>query len=421
MVVDAVFREMGVDDRELDIVVWGATGFTGRLVAEHLLRRYGADGDLRWALGGRNGAKLEDVRRFLGATARTLPLVVADADDRASLDALASRVRVVCSTVGPYALYGSKLVAACAGAGTHYCDLTGEVPWMRRMIEAHHDRARATGARIVHTCGFDSVPSDLGTMCVQQAAMRRYGEPCRTVRFRLREARGSFSGGTVASMLNMLEEAAADPGIQSVLADPYALNPADERGGLDGPERTLPWYEADLGAWITPFVMAVINTKVVRRSNALAGFPYGRDFRYGEGMAMPFGPWGFPLAVGLSSGSAAVSAITRVTALRRALAPMLPQPGQGPSARERERGGYRIELIGEDAGPERGTVKVVIRGDADPGYGSTSKMLGEAAACLALDPLGSGGGVQTPAVAMGDALQARLGEYAGVTFEVVAA
>jgi short subunit dehydrogenase-like uncharacterized protein len=408
-----------VGGREFDIVVWGATGFTGRLVAEHLARRHGVGGDLRWAIAGRSVDKLAEVRRALGSQADELALVVADADDQSAIDALAARTAVVCTTVGPYALYGSKLVAACAGHGTHYCDLTGEVPWMRRMIDAHHQRAGETGARIVHTCGFDSIPSDLGVLFVQQEMQRRHGVPAIAVKFRSREARGGFSGGTVASMLNMLDEAERDPAIRTILDDPYGLNPNDARRGLDGPERRLPEYDPDFRGWVAPFPMAAINTRVVRRSNALMGFPYGREFRYDEGMLMPFGTWGFPLATGVSAGTAAVTAVAAIGGLRRSLARLLPQPGQGPSARARESGYYVIDLLARHPFDPSAHVRVRIRGDRDPGYGSTSKMLGEAAVCLAKDELSSPGGVLTPAAAMGGALLARLPVHAGVTFEVL--
>jgi short subunit dehydrogenase-like uncharacterized protein len=408
-----------VNEREFDVIVWGATGFTGRLVAEHLLHRHGVEGQLRWAIGGRSQHKLADVRRDLGTAAERLPLVLADADDPASLEAMVARTRVICTTVGPYALHGSGLVAACAALGTHYCDLTGEVQWMRRMIDAHHAQAEASGARIVHTCGFDSIPSDLGVLFVQQEMQRRHGVPCRSVKFRAREVRGGFSGGTAASMLNMLDESERDPAIQPILDDPYGLNPADDRRGLDGPERSLPEYDPDFGAWVTPFLMATINTKVVRRSNALMGYPYGREFRYDEGMIVPFGPWGFPLAAAISAGSAAFTAVAGFGAARRGLARVLPQPGQGPSPQVREAGYYVIELLGRHPTDRAADVRVRIRGDRDPGYGSTSKMLAEAAACLASDDLDSPGGVLTPATAMGRHLLDRLPIHAGVTFEVL--
>lgn len=408
-----------MSDRAYDVVIWGATGFTGRLVAEHLLSRHGVGGTLRWAIAGRSEDKLADVRRHLGGAAEGLPMLVADAHDRSSLESLAAAAAVVCSTVGPYALHGSDLVAACVEHGTHYCDLTGEVQWMRRMIDTHHQRAMHTGARIVHTCGFDSIPSDLGVLFVQEEMQRRHGVPCRAVKFRTREVRGGFSGGTVASMLNMLDEAERDAGIRQVLDDPYGLNPLEERRGLDGPERRVPEYDADFGGWVAPFLMAAINTRVVRRSNALMGYPYGRDFRYDEGMLMPFGTWGFALAAGVSVGSAAFAAVAGVGGIRRQLAKLMPEPGQGPSARVRESGYYVIDLLGKHPADGGADLRVRIRGDRDPGYGSTSRMLGEAAACLAQDDLPSAGGVLTPAVAMGHALLARLPVHAGVTFEVL--
>jgi short subunit dehydrogenase-like uncharacterized protein len=406
-----------MNEREFDVVVWGASGFTGRLVAEHLLAGYGIDGPLRWALAGRSQSRLVEVRRGLGAEAAELPLILADAEDEVSLDAMVKRTRVVCTTVGPYALYGSALVAACVAQGTHYCDLTGEVPWMRRMIDAHDQRARETGARIVHTCGFDSIPSDLGVWFLEREMQQRFGRGADRVKFRVRDARGGFSGGTIASMLNMQDEAVRDPDVRAVLADPYGLNPDGERRGLDGPERTLPEYDADFDAWVSPFVMGAINTRVVRRSNALLGYRYGREFRYDEAMLLPFGVWGFPLAAMVSTGTAAAGAVTSVAALRRALSRLLPQPGQGPSRQARESGYFRIELLGKSGAGA--ALRVAVRGDRDPGYGATSRMLGEAAVCLAKDPLASPGGVLTPSVAMGDALLERLPVHAGVTFDVV--
>lgn len=408
-----------MSQREFDVVVWGASGFTGRLVAAHLLAAYGSGGDLRWALGGRSAEKLEAVRRDLGQAAAQLPLVLADADDQARLDTLVSRTHVVCSTVGPYALFGSKLVAACAHHGTHYCDLTGEVQWMRRMIDVNHRRAMDTGARIVHTCGFDSIPSDLGTLRVQQVMRAQHGVASARVKLRVRAMRGGVSGGTLHSLLNMLDEAQRDPAVRAVMDDPYALNPEGERRGLDGPDRTAPEYDRDCQAWVAPFVMGAINTRVVRRSNALSGYAYGRDFRYEEGLVMPLGPWGLPLAAGVGAGSAMLGAAASWGALRRTVESWLPQAGQGPSERARERGGYVIDLIGKHPHDPGADVTVQVRGEGDPGYGSTSRMLGEAAVCLAQDSLPDAAGVLTPALAMGDALLERLPQRAGVEFDVL--
>ncbi len=407
--------------RPYDVVVFGASGFTGRLVAEYLLEAYGATGALSWAMAGRNLSKLEGVRRELGAGAAGIPLLVADSNDPESLEKLAADTRVVATTVGPYALYGSPLVAACVRTGTHYCDLTGEVHWIRRMIDAHHEDAKSSGARIVHTCGFDSLPSDLGVHWLQREMLAQQGVPCIEVKFRTESFKGAFSGGTVASMLNMLAEAEQDPSIHTILRDPYALNPVSAPRGLDGPEKTYPEYDPDFRGWVAPFVMAEINTKVVRRSNALLGMRYGTDFRYSEGSLMPFGQMGFPLAVSLAAGSASFQAAMRTGFLRRALTELLPEPGEGPSRAEREGGHFQIQLLGRHPDRSSANLRLRIRAERDPGYGATARMLGEAAVCLALDGLSSPGGVLTPAVAMGDALIDRLDERAEVRFTAIAA
>lgn len=402
--------------RDFDVVVYGASGFTGRLVAEYLLEAYGTDGQLRWAMAGRNLAKLEGVRRELGAAAAEVPLLVADSDDEESLEQLAAQTRVVATTVGPYALYGTKLVAACVGTGTHYCDLTGEVHWMRRIIDAYHDAAEQNGARIVHNCGFDSLPSDLGVHWLQREMLAQEGVPCLEVKFRTESFSGAFSGGTVASMLNMLAEAEQDPSIHTILRDPYALNPAGAPRGLDGPEKSYPEYDPDFQGWVAPFVMAEINTKVVRRSNALLDMRYGTDFRYSEGTLMPFGQFGFPLAASLAAGSTSFQAAMRNGFLRRAMTQMLPEPGEGPDRNARETGHFQIQLLGRHPDRSSANLRLRIRAERDPGYGATARMLGEAAVCLAQDGLSSPGGVLTPAVAMGDALIDRLDERAEVRF-----
>jgi len=413
--------EKTMESREFDLIVWGATGFTGALVAEYLLGRYGVGASLSWALGGRSAQKLEALKADLARgseQAAALPLVIADSGDAESLAAMAARTSVVCTTVGPYALYGSELVEACVNAGTHYCDLTGEVHWMRQMIDAHHAAAAANGTRIVHTCGFDSIPSDMGVFWLQREMRARHGVPCRAIKYRAESFKGGFSGGTIASMLNMLDQAEHDSTIQTIISDPYGLNPSPGPRGLDGPERTLPEYDLDFNAWITPFVMAMINTKVVRRSNALLDFAYGRDFRYDEGTLIPYGQFGFPIAAAVAGGSALFTASAAVKPLRGLLARLLPAPGDGPDQQARENGYYEILLLGKHPSDASRNLHLRISGDMDPGYGSTAKMLGESAVCLALDNLSTPGGVLTPSVAMADALLARLQENAGVTFTV---
>jgi short subunit dehydrogenase-like uncharacterized protein len=411
-----------VSEREFEIVVWGASGFTGRLVAEHLLQRHGVGRDLRWALGGRDARKLEQVRSEIGQEIRiptaSLPIVVGDSQDDAFMAELARRSQVVCTTVGPYARYGSKLVAACARTGTHYCDLAGEVQWMARMIEAHDDTARASGARIVHTAGFDSIPSDLGVYFLQREMRERFGVPARRIACRVAGFSGAFSGGTIASLMNMLAEAEKDPSIARTIADPYALNPPGAPRGRDVADATTPAYDDDFDAWTAPFVMAGINTRVVRRTNALLRQAYGPDFQYDEAMLTGPGVGGFAAAVAISAGTGGAMLMGSLGPLRRLSERFLPAPGEGPSRKAREAGYFELRFYGEHPDGKARSLRTRVRGDMDPGYGSTSKMLGEAALCLAKDPLDSPGGVTTPAASMGAALLSRLPRNAGVTFSV---
>jgi len=415
----------GRDGRELDVVLHGATGFTGRLVAEHLLVRHGADGDLRWALSGRSREKLERVRDELArdtgvASARELPLVVADAHDAEALAGLARRTRVVCTTVGPYALHGSELVAACAGAGTHYCDLTGEVPWMRRMIDAHESAARESGARIVHACGFDSIPSDLGTWFLQREMRERQGAPASHVKLRVHGMRGGMSGGTAASMLNILEEAGRDPAVRRLLADPHALEP-EAASGAGESEPLTPRWDDDFESWTAPFVMAAINTRVVRRTRALLesrGEGYGAGFRYDEAVLTGPGPAGWLKAAAVAGGLGVFAAAGSVGPLRSALARLVPSPGEGPSRERREAGWFDLRLVGEHPHERGKSLRARVTGDRDPGYGATARMLGESAACLAQDGLAAGGGFWTPAAALGEPLLARLEAHAGLRFSL---
>lgn len=410
---------MSEGKREFEVVVWGATGFTGRLTAEYLLARYGASKSLRWAIAGRNRAKLEEVRAQLGREAGIdpglLPILVADSHDSASLEDLARRARVICTTVGPYAVYGSKLVEACVKEGTSYCDLTGEVHWMQRMIEKHQDAARASGARIVFNCGFDCIPSDLGAFFMQEAMKRNHGVPCAHIQLRVKGFSGAASGGTIASMLNMLEESGTDPRVRRAMTEPYSLNPKDHQSGPDAAEGLGPRYDDDFGEWTAPFVMAGINTKVVRRTNALLDYAYGKEFRYDEAMLMGTGAAGFAKASATSVGSAATLGVMALGPLRRAVAGRLPQPGEGPSRAKREAGYFDLRLRAASA--QGHVLRGRVLGDRDPGYGATSKMLGESAVCLAQDELAVEGGLWTPASAMGSALLARL-PGAGVRFDL---
>jgi short subunit dehydrogenase-like uncharacterized protein len=404
--------------REFDIVVYGATGFTGALVAEYLLDRYGCDRDLRWAIAGRSHTRLEDLKEELGDRATSLEIVVADSTDGTALAELAKRTQVVITTVGPYALYGSALVAACVDAGTDYCDLAGEVQWIRRMIDRHHERAAETGARIVHCCGFDSIPMDMGVYFLQREARQRYDAYCESIALFVKATRGSASGGTLASMINIIREARSDRDVARILANPYALNPAGEREGPDGRDQQKVAFDDEAGCWTAPFVMAGVNTRVVRRSHALAGYPYGRDFRYREAVMTGTGPAGWLKGSLMTLALGGLVLGISFSPTRRLLQKFfLPSPGEGPGPEAREAGFFNLVQVGRL--PGGATIRTRITGDRDPGYGSTSKMLAESAVCLAKDELDSPGGVLTPATAMGDALLRRLRDNAGLTFDVI--
>jgi len=406
-----------MSDRELDLVLWGATGFTGQLVFEHLVDTYGVNGKLKWAIAGRDRGRLEQVRdaRVGPAERDGLPILLADSDDRDSLADLAAGTTAICSTVGPYARYGTPLVAACAKAGTHYCDLTGELQWMARIIPAYQDAARASGARLVHCCGFDSIPSDMGTWYLQRAMLERHGVPARQVKGRVARLGGGVSGGTVASMLNLLEEAGRDPSVRRVVADPYCLYPAGVEPGQDRRDQRGMRYDPDFRQWTSPFIMAAINTRVVRRSNALLGFPWGKGFRYEEAL-LERSILRAARNTLATSGGMAVLALGPTRKLARRF---LPVPGEGPSRQERESGSYEIYYHAVHPTDRNLDMRLKVSSDMDPGYGSTSKMLGEAAVSLALDNLTVGGGFWTPAAAMGRRLLDRLAANAGVRFELV--
>lgn len=403
-----------------DLIVFGATSFVGQILARYLAEQYGTQGALRWAIAGRSEEKLAALRSSLGIAAGKLPLLVADAADEAALRRLCEGTRVVASTVGPYALYGEPLVKACAETGTDYCDLTGEVQWIRRMIRNHEPAAKRSGARIVHCCGFDSIPSDLGVHFLQQQARARLGVPCTAVKMRVRAARGSFSGGTVASLLNVVKEASADPALRKELANPYSICPDGYAPGVRQPNVKSAQYDADFGAWVAPFVMAAINTRIVQRSNALSKQAYGEDFRYDEAMLMGRGLKGRAAAFGMTAGLGGFMVASALPPTRWALERfVLPAPGEGPSAEEQRKGFFDLRFLGKTA--EGSALRTKVTGDRDPGYGSTAKMLGEAAASLALDFADSGrkGGFWTPATMFGDTLIERLVKHAGLTFDVI--
>jgi short subunit dehydrogenase-like uncharacterized protein len=387
--------------KKFDIVVYGATGFTGQLVAEYLAARYKNDKELRWAMAGRSLEKLKSVRDAIGAAADT-PLIVADASDPASLKAMVDQTKSVLTTVGPYQLYGNDLLAACVVSGTDYVDLCGEPIWMRQMIDKHEAAAKASGARIVFSCGFDSVPFELGAFFVQEEAKRVFGAPASRVKGRVRDMRGTLSGGTAASGRATFEAVAKDLSLVAILNDPFALTPAFS--GPKQPKGNKPVYEEDLQSWTAPFMMALINTRNVHRSNLLMGFPYGKDFVYDEMVLTGAGEKG------------EANARKVMAANNEKTGPNARKPGEGPSKEEQENGLYDLLYIA--VAPDGRQVRASVKGDRDPGYGSTSKMISECAICLLRDTPDVPAGFWTPGAAMQHKLIKRLVDHAGLTFAV---
>jgi len=405
-------------EQQRHLTVFGATSFVGQILTRYLYGRFGTDGDLRWAIAGRSEKKLRELHGSLYPKAAKLPQIVANAGDEKALREMCAESRVVISTVGPYALYGEPLVKICANTGTDYCDLTGEVQWIRRMIRKYEGAARASGARIVHCCGFDSIPSDLGVHFLQKHAMQKYGRTCPRVKLRVKAMRGGASGGTIASMLNVVKEASDDPELRRELANPYSLCPDGYTPQLRQPNVSLAEYDTDFKSWIAPFVMAAVNTRIVHRTNALSKQAYGADFRYDEAVLRGDGFKGRAAATSMGAGLGAFMAAAAVPPTRWVLERFLPGPGEGPSPEEQRNGFFDIRIFGRTEGH---TLQVKVTGDRDPGYGSTGKMLGQAGACLALDTpkANTPGGFWTPATIFGDRLIDRLTRYSGLRFEVV--
>ena len=387
-------------ERAFDIVVYGATGYTGRLVAEYLAHHYQGTGP-SWAMAGRSKAKLAEVRDLIGAPADT-PLIEANSDDPASMAALANSARVILTTVGPYQLYGEPLVKACVEAGTDYADLCGEPGWMREMIDRYDAAAKASGARIAFSSGFDSIPFDLGVLMLQKEAVTRFGQPAPRVKGRVRGMKGTFSGGTAASLTETMKAVAKNPKLIPILQSPFGLTP-----GFEGPSQPMglvPEYEESVGKWAAPFIMATINTKNVHRTNLLLGHPYGKDFKYDEMMLTSAGELG-------QKAAHAVGAM-----LKNPFGAKPPKPGEGPSPEEREAGHYDVLFIGEY--PDGKVLRYGVKGRYDPGYGSTSRMIAETG--IALLDCQADGGISTPGALLGEALVDRLVEHAEISFAVEA-
>jgi short subunit dehydrogenase-like uncharacterized protein len=386
---------------KFDVVVYGATGFTGQLIAEYLAAHYKGDGNLKWAMAGRSRDRLASVREAIGAPDDTA-LIVADASDVGSLEAMVSQTKSVISTVGPYQLYGSELLAACVASGADYFDLCGEPVWMRQMIDAHEAAAKASGARILFSCGFDSLPFELGVLFVQQEAKKVFGARANRVKGRVRAMKGTLSGGTAASTWATFAAAAQDLNLVAMLKNPFSLVPGFE--GPKQPRGNKPLLDEDLGLWTAPFAMATINTRNVHRSNMLMNFSYGKDFVYDEMVLTGPGEQG------------EANARKMVAAVNAERMSSRPKPGEGPSKEAHESGMFDLLFVA--IAPDGRQVRAAVRGDRDPGYGSTSKMIAECAICLLRDAPEVPAGIWTPGAAMGDRLIKRLVDHAGITFSV---
>ena len=397
--------------KQFDIIIWGATSFTGKLVVEYLFKKF-ASTKIKWAIAGRNKEKLENVRSKVAD--KNIPIFIADSFDEKSLSVIVKKSKVICSTVGPYSLYGSLLVELCVKHSTNYCDITGEAHWIRTIIDKFHKDAKKKKIKIVNSCGFDSIPSDMGVYFIQNQIKKAYKSYAKSIKMRVAGIRGGISGGTYGSMNNLLKEAYADKSVFKVLNNPYGLNPRDKMEGLDKKDLRKIIFDNESKSWIYPFIMAGINTKIVRRSNALSNFQYGKEFTYEEATMAGKGISGFWKAI-LALFPLAMIGINPNSFLKKIVNSFMPKPGEGPGIEKRKNGFYNLRFYITIDKKRKAFAKVI--GDSDPGYSSTSKMLAESAISLAFDNLHGNYGVITPSFAMGDKLLKRLKENAGLSFE----
>lgn len=396
--------------RTFDIIVYGATSFVGQILTEYLgnYTKTGNTDSISWAIAGRSESKLSELKSRLDL--QDITHFVADANDVDELTALASKTKVIITTVGPYALYGETILQACVNTGTDYCDLTGEPQWIKEMLDKYESKANATGARIINSAGFDSIPSDIGVYRTQQLAIEKSGVVAKQIKMRVRKIKGAASGGTIASMLNVFKEAKENPELRKVLVNPYVLCPKEHAFTLRQKNHKKAEYDDTLKIWTMPFVMAAINERIVHRTNALLNNQYGTSFQYDEAMSgkTGFQAWSFTLGLGSFVMAASISPIRNLLAKY-----VLPKPGEGPSPEEQLTGMFDLRFYTHLENGEELVVKV--EGDRDPGYGSTAKMLAQAAICLAKDVPELAGGFWTPASAMKEHLITRLSDHAGVT------
>ena len=400
------------ESKDFDIIIWGATGFTGRLVAEYIFKNYSSE-KLNWAIAGRDKKKLINVRDEIAD--KNIPIIIADSFDEMSLTKMTQKTKVICSTVGPYSKYGSLLVKSCIKTNTHYCDLAGEAQWIRKIVDTYHQEAKNKKVKIVNSCGFDSIPSDMGVYFIHKN-LPDVNIKLDNISMRLSGFKGSLSGGTYASMNNIITEASKDSLIRKILTNPYGLNPEGQRSGPDKRDLNKVKYDEDSKSWIAPFMMAGINTKIVRRSNALSNYSYGKNFTYDESVMTGDGFKGRIKAI-ISVLPLIFLSAKPGSLLKRIFNYFTPKPGQGPNENERENGYYSMRFYIRYNDKSRALVRVT--GDRDPGYGSTSKMLAESAICLSKDSLKDTYGVITPSIAMGDQILDRLQAKAGLTFKFI--
>ena len=410
------------EQRDYAVVLYGATSFVGQITAHYLAEFLSTNKDkggntVTWAIAGRDEEKLNELQSKL---ASKVDIIIANSDDAASLDTMTEQTQVIISTVGPYLKYGEPLIKSCVSNGTDYVDLTGEAIFIKDMMDKYQEAAKQSGARIVNSCGFDSIPSDLGVYFTQKQAEAKFDSACDVIHMRVKAAKGGLSGGTIASMATIFEEVGKDKSRRKQVANPYLLNDDKNAPNVRQSNVSKPEYDSEHKRWLAPFVMASINTRIVHRSNQLLGYEYGRDFRYDEAMWMKDGIKGKLTSYALSAGLLGFATAMMITPSRELLSKhVLPKSGSGPSEEEQKNGYFDIRLFGKTANQETITTKVT--GDKDPGYGSTSRMLSQAALCLAQDisKEAVGGGFWTPASAMGDKLLSRLEEHAGLSFDVI--
>ena len=399
--------------KQFDIIIWGASSFTGKLVTEYIFNKYGSS-KIKWAIAGRNLDKLEKVRSQVAD--KDITIFIADSFDEDSLSKFVKKTKVVCSTVGPYSLYGTKLVKVCLENNTNYCDITGEAHWIRTLIDNFHEEAKSKKIKIVNSCGFDSIPSDMGVYFIQNEIKKVYKNYAKSIKMRVAGIRGGISGGTYGSINNLLKEAYADRNVFKVLNNPYGLNPKDKMEGMDKKDLRKIIFDKESNSWIYPFIMAGINTKIVRRSNALSNFKYGKNFRYEEATMSGKGISGFWKAI-LAVFPLAMVGLNPNSFLKKIVNSFMPKPGEGPGLEKRKNGFYNLRFYITIDDKNKAFAKVI--GDSDPGYGSTSKMLAESALCLAFDKLPENYGVVTPSFSMADKLLDRLNHNAGLKFELI--